>query len=102
MLTFSLLFAHFDSLVNPLKLGFHAFHSTTEVFIKSHQPNIARSNSSQIFFFIPQYHFDIIKYSLLFEVISSLGFLDTQGTSSLQCSEFPKTMLSLSVCLLSC
>lgn len=79
VLTFSLLFAHFDSLVNPLKLGFHAFQSTTEVFIKSHQPNIARSNSSQIFFLIPQYHFDIIKYSLLFEVISSLGFLDTTG-----------------------
>ena len=34
--------------------------------------------------------------------ISSLGFLDTQGTSSLQCSEFPKTVLSLSLCLLSC
>lgn len=79
VLTFSLLFAHFDSLVNPLKLGFHTFQSTTEVFIKSHQPNIARSNSSQIFFLISQYHFDIIKYSLLFEVISSLSFLDTTG-----------------------
>ena len=53
VLTFSLLFTHFDSHVNPLKLGFHAFHPTTEVFIKSYQPNIARSNSSQIFFLFP-------------------------------------------------